>query len=116
MALLYGRARALNRPFWRFPARSVGVKGTILTVVDDQSLFWEVQASVVFTGFSMPTFILGGRLLTPWLGIAGVKGLDLHDAALYIGLKPVRPPPQGVCSIHALLVRAILAKLDFGRG
>jgi hypothetical protein len=69
----------------------LGVKGTILTNVDDQALYWEVQASVVFTGLSMPTFILGGRLLTPWLGIAGVEGLDLHDAALYIGLKPGQP-------------------------
>ena len=65
----------------------LGVKGTVLTNVDD-------EASVVITVLSMPSFILGGRLLTPWLGIAGVEGIDLHDAALYIGLTPVPPSPM----------------------
>ena len=39
----------------------------------------------------MPTFVIGGHLVTPWKGVAGVTGLDINAASLYVGFKPFQP-------------------------
>jgi hypothetical protein len=72
-------------------AVDIGVKGTILSIIDDQALYWEASASLSISAGALPTFVIGGRLLTPWKGVAGVSGLDINEAALYVGFKPGFP-------------------------
>jgi hypothetical protein len=51
-----------------------------------QPLHFAVTASVLPTGVSM---VLRGELLQPWLGVAGVAGLNIHYATVEVGYSAV---------------------------
>eukprot|EP01047_Picozoa_sp_COSAG01_P025743 COSAG01_NODE_1638_length_9653_cov_230.802282_2_plen_756_part_00 len=48
----------------------------------NQPLHFAIKASVLPTGVSM---VLRGELLQPWLGVAGVAGLNIHYATVEVG-------------------------------
>eukprot|EP01052_Picozoa_sp_SAG31_P008972 SAG31_NODE_462_length_15340_cov_2.972968_3_plen_931_part_00 len=73
---------------------SLGVDGTLLTVVDGKELFWLVEAGVLFPGGgSRPTIRLKGALLTEWRNVAN-SGFDLNSALVRVEFKPLQPPPH----------------------
>ena len=79
--------------FMRRPngALEVGISGNFKVTTSTQDLYWQASAYISFTGLTLPTFIIGGHLITPWKNVAGITGLHINTAALYVGIKPFQP-------------------------